>query len=391
MPPSDRVAAREHGRQFASQGGADGESIRPRGGAPLSSDGPVDEPRHPLPYGGCLVDRLAAAMPAGSATLSTYLERVYGGRKPPAARLSAWRWDDKDVLWPRLLESGVRERACTPPFGRAPLVPHLEAGSLRAGKAFVAISVLDNWAKAYDSTGLLWRFEPADACHGEPYDQGGRSGRRGEYAFRNGSLDIDAWVEVTHVQVTAGRGNSTFVANEREVLWMYRARGAGLWYRPGYIHSRDDFWTVVARGGGGGGGRPAKLPPSWPDEPPRGGTILEKMRAMRARGVQTVELLRRVADFVGSVNASGRCGPGAHTPFYSHELVGLHPRVCERGSTACPGLCLPPLSVLRFGWPEGAGGGAGGGAEDVHMGMCGAPGGCVNEHGKLLRCRSTTT
>ena len=325
---------------------------------------------HPLPYGGCHVDRLSAALPAGSPGLAAYLRRVYGSNGLPEERLHSWRWEEKDVLWVRHLNASVKAIACTPPFGQA---PHPQF--ISAGQAFIAIAAADSWVRSFEATGLLWRFEASAACSasGDPYDRGGTSGRRGEVRrwvdpWTQTPGRPNEWVEISHVQIHGGKNNSATDQSEREFFWMYRARGSGLWYRPGWTHRRDDFHT--ARGDG--------RSQSWPDEPPAEASLTDKMRAMRSRGVETIELVKRVADYVGSVNRSGRCGPGARTPFYTHELVGLRPRVCGERATPCPGLCLPAVSALRFGWPENGERGA----------VCPAtPFGCVNVRGRLLSCR----
>jgi hypothetical protein len=396
--------------------------------AVVASQGVDDATAPRAPYGACALKAVAAAMPAGSRALAAYLQRVYGA-EPPPARLHGWQWELVDVLWLRYLVASVRETACTVPLGAAAPLVH--------GPAFVAVSVRDNWAKGLDATGLLWRFRWVDGCAGEPYSFGGVSGPRGA------DRQHDDWVEVSHVQVGVRPS-----WDEQQLLYLYRARGSGLWYLPGKTHARDDMhtlpWADLEAASD-----VTERPSAWHSAGPsnattvaaeanaqrpsrrRGTTVSSSGDAwrrmvaqLRARGVETLEFVRRVADYVGSVNASGRCGAGAHTPFYTHEIVSLRPKVCDddtqlvpasavparrstddvqgpatdpnanapslgtnatagqrepilRPRTMCPGLglCLPGVHTLRFGWPE-----------ELGTARCRVRGGCVSVHGRLLHC-----
>ena len=67
-------------------------------------------------FGACSLPIVASALAPGSEALARYLHHVYG-LPAPSARLHAWNWERKDVLWLDLLPRPVRAAACTSALG----------------------------------------------------------------------------------------------------------------------------------------------------------------------------------------------------------------------------------------------------------------------------------
>lgn len=337
-------------------------------------------------FGACSLPIVASALAPGSEALARYLHHVYG-LPAPSARLHAWNWERKDVLWLDLLPRPVRAAACTSALGGNWSVAGLAREPLAA---FHAISTKGNWAKSYSNTGFLWRFNAEEACHGETAHYGGTNASIAAY---DETPEAHAgWIEVIHVQKLFEAGTPGRNFFERDLLWLNRAYGSGMWYHLGRTHVRDDFWGLQR--------------PSWL-------TFVKFANDTRARGVDTILFPKRVGAPC-QLNRSQQCGCGSPIPFYLTELVSLRPFVCDpshnvsvftpknfsRGATACGAeVCLPGLPSLHFGWPNAASVGMEATIESSNRshpartgtgapshGSCTRAGGCVNFHGILLHC-----
>jgi hypothetical protein len=161
----------------------------------------------------CGLENISATLPASSVALDDYLHNVYGPPRDDAARRArsaAWRWDDVDVVWLRHLPRSLSGR-CT--WVRAPRF---------SGDVFLPSGHPNCGLRP---AGLLWIYRFESVCNDERLQsKPERGGARVPV-----HVEERQWVEVTH----AFPSYQHLWNSERSGLWMYEARGSGLWHHAG--------------------------------------------------------------------------------------------------------------------------------------------------------------
>ena len=188
----------------------------------------------------CTLANISEALPPGSSALRFYLGRVYGNSTLPGNAEATWSWARVQFVWSQHLPRELNEHCVWSrgPTGRGSVF-HLSAhgSATEASRTplpqYAPAGAL--WVYNYDEIALMGRSRahlsssgttsmprlrdprlPHHDTAGDERDDG-LSSNDGEYSER--------WVEVTHV----------FVRDQREKhgMFMYAARGSGLWYFTG--------------------------------------------------------------------------------------------------------------------------------------------------------------
>lgn len=294
------------------------------GDAPLGDDAvlstiPAEEPSGDA-RGACLTD-------VSEQRTRAYLAAVYG-RAAVQAALRSWDWRRVDVLWLDLLDDQML--GCINRYKRkddADQGKLLWAAHGAVGFFLPPIGSKMEWP-------VVWQYHHENACAGNRTEMGGW--RTTPYDDRTGS-----WVEVFHYARPRRYGSAE---GELDHLWLYRARGSGLWVHTGRTLTFDDtidlqrFLDNRASDGRGLG-----------SDPRAGLTQAVKVRLIARAAKQlggqydTIGFRRHVDR---GYSHSQRCEspkPGWDTIYSTlHELVRLAPR----GQVTCP-----PLQSMRAGWP----------------------------------------
>ena len=160
----------------------------------------------------CDLANISSLLRSTSVALGEYLTHVYGPVDYAArrARSEAWDWDNVDVIWLRHLPPSLAG-VCT--WLRAPRFEgdvFLPSGHPNCGLR---------------PAGLLWVYRFEGVCHDERFhSEPERGGARAPVR-----IEERQWVEVTHTFPSYQHLWSA----ERSGLWMYVARGSGLWHHAG--------------------------------------------------------------------------------------------------------------------------------------------------------------
>ena len=251
---------------------------------------------------GCSLNDVAAALPPGSSALEEYIRQIYGdcGENPTGLRAasSGWRWDSVGIVWSDALPAELRSRC---------------------DGAGVALNV-SLWAGGPGSSprDALWANEVP--VHNETPN------------FNVGALpaaDVRGghWVEVTH----------TFLPGRKQEamgVWMYQARGSGLWYWTGRRLTVSDTADLAVVLG------------------PIGNHTLSDLRVQQQTKGSKAFKDPFLAAVLGNLVAQGYAGGPVDTieivrhvnvgwPTYRHELLSLGPTA---GESACP-----PSDAMRSG------------------------------------------
>ena len=160
----------------------------------------------------CTLQTISSVLRPGSAELTSYLAGVYGDADASLAA-EEWRWHRVDIVWLRLLPEWLRE-ACHDRWPRSPIGLGPGAVYRASGSANCGSTDQDQVDVRNRPCESLWVYRHAHTCSGDRPEFGGVRG-----------LPVErhaGWVEVTHTF------SGYFM--ERSGLWMYVARGSGLWY-----------------------------------------------------------------------------------------------------------------------------------------------------------------
>ena len=252
----------------------------------------------------CSLTDVMEALPTGSLALDQYLVSVYGCGKLTRVRTRSWDWTKIEFIWMDKLPK--------------PLIQRCKWETKAHGKGSV-FHLHENPLIPWAISGALWVNGLRSA--GEPINWGGsRAAPR--------SVDY-GWVEVMHRTFVVAK--STFVNTlEHDGLWLYRARGSGVWYRTGRTFSVSDLadlgiWLAAT------GSELGKHTEHYTLRKPA--IFAAAARLLRAQGYDTIEFRSHV-DLMEQTA-------------YKRELVGLrnYPRPSSDRSETCP-----PDPDMRGGW-----------------------------------------
>lgn len=141
------------------------------------------------------------------AQTSSYLVSVYGSVAPTVAE---WTWRDADVIWLDKLDPSTLSCLLD---GRAPGTPGVWTAHQARGFYLPPIG-------AKMEMPVIWQFHEHRSCAGEKFEYGGNRAAPTEE-------DDAGWAEVFHYNRPL---NDRF---ESAHVWLYRARGTGVFYRMG--------------------------------------------------------------------------------------------------------------------------------------------------------------
>ena len=245
-----------------------------------------------------------------------YLSCVYGHDTRGA--LAVWelkeRQPSQGVVWRSFLP--IRLQKC-----RWPQLPSTNAWTVFDTQSAIPL-MGDNILGIYGHSGL---------CYGDAANAGGR--RRPPLRLEG----HDTWEEVVHQFGVGGITDNPVSRLELQALWMYSAKGSGLWYRTGHtlvmsdtidlVHALNFTHLSIAH----------DAPPHFVSKP----RLLQLARSVL--GADTLIFTHHV-DNVAEVRATGVCRGSV----YKREVVGLRPlNLTTRASSR---VCPPDLGNLAWGW-----------------------------------------
>ena len=246
-----------------------------------------------------------------------YLSCVYGEGMRGAT--AVWEEDparvSQGVVWRSFLPLRLQQQC------RWPQLPVAGAGSVYDVHGSIPL-MGDSLLGVYGHEGL---------CYGAAANEGGhrRPPRR---------LDgDDTWVEVVHRAAVGGATDNPTSRLERQALWMYAARGSGLWYRTGATLVMSDTidlvhalnFTTLTIG--------HDAPPHFVSKP-------RLLRLARSRLRADTVIFTHHVDNRAEVRATGSC----HGSVYKREVVGLRPTTVATASA--PRACPPDPRNMARGW-----------------------------------------
>lgn len=255
----------------------------------------------------CTMENISRAMPAGSKALHTYVRSVYG---PGMSRRGAitWNWSTVELVHLQHLPERIR-RECS-----WQIVPH------KQGDIFRKVGV----AALYSPPSSLWQYQHVRLCTGDIASEGGK---RGWTQIAEGS-----WREVTHAYIKHPL--------EFKAVFMYAARGSGLWYHTGktlvlsdhfdvarYVGMEKSYFRLNRTHGRGRGG---------PE-----GVLGASLSLLRRRGFDTVILKNHVDWGQSDMEATGRC----QRSYYVTEIINIREKAPI--AKACP---PHPQNRYAGGW-----------------------------------------
>lgn len=269
-------------------------------------------------------------------TTRDYLTRVYGADSYAHA-MSTWDWLSVDVIWLDLLDDTMV--ACIMSFNST-----VQWTAHRAvGFYLPPIGSKQQWP-------AIFQFRDELSCVGDHVEMGGSRSAPEDH--------VVGWVEVFHYMRRARYGAAD---GERSNVWMYRARGSGVWVHTGRTLTFNDTYDLKtyieqleqderAKSGNA----------SWPQRTYHivGGRTAMTRQRDKVRLLQRATRLlngrydtlafRRHVDAGFSMRSRGCEAPGAgwNVIYYTlHELVALK-EVRDVTKSTCP-----PLQSMQGGWP----------------------------------------
>ena len=162
------------------------------------------------------VSALNTALPPGSPQLAYYLCRTYGretagGLRAYVERSRFWSWADAQVVWTDRLAPGYAFDPLPPDCHTPKLCRVVPEGQLEKDEFHAGLDT------KYAPPNTLWRIGTRWVAPEERISNKG--GTRDAPTIHDGR-----WVEVVH---------TPYGGTSHGVLWMYSARGSGLWYDTG--------------------------------------------------------------------------------------------------------------------------------------------------------------
>ena len=255
----------------------------------------------------CTMENISSAMPPGSKALRKYIRLVYG-RGAGWQAAPSWNWSHIDYIHFNYLPGALR-RLCSWKLDRPE----------RQGDVFHKT----DFGGLFSPPESLWHYRHEKLCTG---DEASKGGARGPPRVLDGT-----WREVSHVYVKHSL--------ERKAVYMYAARGSGLWYYTGktiivsdhydlalHVNMKAVYERLDAQAGRGRGG---------PE-----GVSVACFDILRRQGFHTVIFDKHVDWASADMTESGKC---VHS-FYVTEIINIRQSPVVR---SCP---PEPVQFYARGW-----------------------------------------
>ena len=240
-----------------------------------------------------------------------YLLGVYGEIPGFDLLVASWSWQQADVVWLDQLDNGTLR--CIQRFRRAD-----GTWAAHAASGFFLPPIGSKMEYP-----VIWQFREERRCEGARVEFGGQ---RAALTARNAS-----WIEVFHY----------FVASESRQVWLYAARGSGVWFRAGRMACFSDTADLARHIG-------------WNVESARlhKGALMEEAAARLGSEFDTIAFTHHVDAGYARVKECSAPSLGWSSIYgYLHELVAISPHAqraalrSAHGSRRCP-----ILPEMRAGW-----------------------------------------
>ena len=244
-----------------------------------------------------------------------YLHRVYGDTPGFDLLVATWSWRLVDVVWLDKLDKDTL--TCIQRFRRAD-----GTWTAHTASGFFLPPIGSKMEFP-----VIWQFREDRRCEGAQVEFGGQ---RAAPTASNAS-----WIEVFHYF-----GDKTIV-RESHQLWLYAARGSGVWFKAGRMISFSDTADLARHLG-------------WNVETVylRKGPLMEAAAARLGSEFDTIAFTHHVDAGFANLKKCAAPSVGWSSIYgYLHELVVISPhaqkaaRVFARGTRRCP-----ILPEMRAGW-----------------------------------------